>query len=647
MTERAGAYAALAASLVLVRGGPALAACAAPDASAPLTSPTFIADPARPGRQLPTLLVTLGAAADARAGLVRLGMAADGTPAGTATAQWTLPAAPAPLFTDLNHGPLRVAGNAVDASNGALAEERLGLGIGDRGGRERLIRAALAAARGAPPPRELDEPGEPAGNTIVVAGAPAADGGGAAVALSATADGLLRAVDAASGEPLWSFVPLERLGRAGSAKAARGAYRGSLSLYRMERAPGPAESLARAIVVFAGGAGSASYFGFDLSAPRAPQLLWRAGPAELPFAGARRAPATIARIRIAGARQNAAHAVVIAGGGEDSEAAHAARGPAHRGNRLFILDLVSGELLWHAAPAGALAPAGEAAELRLARLDAPIAAGVRALDLDGDGFADRLYAADLGGRVWRFDVHNGEVPARLLTGGVWASLGGADGPHPPSDGRRFYRAPDAAYLRDASGGFVQVALGSGGAAGGVQDYFYALRDYALGPLDAGGLGEGGWNPARVLTQATPFAEPDKGAPPPAHAPGWRLRLRPGESVTTEARTYAGLVLFATAGGGAGRCAGTIRRQLYVLDALSGGLPSARASRALELPASARALPVVFGFPSYAPALAAGRCAAGPAACEPAPLCFVGLAACGPLPPPVPLPGVWRELDPGP
>jgi hypothetical protein len=659
MTERVRAPGIAAAALALFGGGAAPAAasvaeCREPGAgaAAPLSSPTFIADPAHPARQRPVLFVTLGgpAAANARGGLERLGIGADGAPTG-AVAQWPAAAASAPLFTDLARGSLRTAGNAVAESNATLSGARLGLGAGDRAGRERLIRAALEAARGAAPPPELDDPGEPSRNTLVLPEARAAGGAGPATVLSASADGLLRAIDADSGEPLWSFVPLERLGRAGSAAAARGGYRGSLSLYRM-RAPPPgaaaAAPLPRAIVVFAGGAGSDAYFAFDLSDTRAPILLWRAGPTELPFAAVRRAPAAIARILIRDARQNREQAVVIAGGGDDGQAAKATRGGAPRGNRLFILDLTSGELLWHAAPLSAAA--AEHADLGLARLDAPIIAGVRALDLDGDGLADRLYAADLGGRVWRFDVHNGETPARLVRGAVFASLGSADRRGPAAEARRFYRAPDAAYLRDANGDFVQVALGSGNGGGSVQDYFYALRDYALRPLDAGAAGEGGWNPDRVLGQATPFADPERDLAPAGRSPGWRLRLPRGESVTSEARTYAGIVMFATTGGGApaaARCAQARPRRLYALEALGGGVPNGRAARALGLPASARALPVVFGFPAHVRGLPPARCGAGTVACEPPPLCFVGLADCGPLPPLAPLPGVWRELDPGP
>ncbi len=34
---------------------------------------------------------------------------------------------------------------------------------------------------------------------------------------------------------------------------------------------------------------------------------------------------------------------------------------------------------------------------------------IRVFDLTGDGYADRMYAGDMGGRVWRFDINNGQT----------------------------------------------------------------------------------------------------------------------------------------------------------------------------------------------------------------------------------------------
>ena len=73
--------------------------------------------------------------------------------------------------------------------------------------------------------------------------------------------------------------------------------------------------------------------------------------------------------------------------------------------------------------------------------------GIRVIDIDGDGFVDRMYAGDMGGQVWRFDVTNGAAAHDLVAGGVIAQLGGA--PRRYADApriRRFYNAPDVAFI---------------------------------------------------------------------------------------------------------------------------------------------------------------------------------------------------------
>ncbi len=611
------APAALAAALALLASGAASAAsapCPAPAAGESARSaPVLVA--ADGADAPPSLLVVRdpAAPADPRAGLARLALSADGAVGAPAPA-WAARSAAAPLYTDVLIGPLRRDENAVNAANAALTDAMLG--ASDAPSRRALLEAARAAGRGEAPGRPSAAADDAGRSLLVIPGA-------APVAMVASADGLLRALDVRSGRALWSFVPLERIARAGSASAARSARRGALATLAI--GTGTTEPRRR-LLVFAGGAGSGSYFGFDLSDPAAPRLLWRVAATALPGAGRWRAPPVLARLAVAGGTQGAARAVLIAGnGGEPGDRA---------GGRLYVLDLESGALLWLAAPAAA--PASERANLRLAALDAPITAAVRALDLDGDGFIDRLYAADLGGRVWRFELHSGAAPAALASGGVFASLGAAAG-GPPSEARRFRHAPDVAFLRDASGGYLEVALGSSGAAPGVQDYFYALRDYS--PWRGGP----GTAPAALdpVGSASAFATP--GQPSAGErVPGWRWRLALGESVSGEARTYAGIVLFATARPLAG-CA-TPTRTLYALDARTGAVPASRSAAALVLPAAAGAVPLAFAF--VGPPTPPGACGGG-AGCRPPPLCLVGLASCGPLPPLAPSRAVWRELEPGP
>ena len=95
-------------------------------------------------------------------------------------------------------------------------------------------------------------------------------------------------------------------------------------------------------------------------------------------------------------------------------------------------------------------------------MDYSIPADIRVIDLDGNGLADRMYAADMGGQVWRFDITNGQTAASLVAGGVIAQLGAAGLATPAvSDVRRFYYAPDVAFVNNDDYNFIHVGIGSG------------------------------------------------------------------------------------------------------------------------------------------------------------------------------------------
>src|SRR5690606_30898530 len=112
--------------------------------------------------------------------------------------------------------------------------------------------------------------------------------------------------------------------------------------------------------------------------------------------------------------------------------------PDGLGNAIYIVDSASGDVLWHGG-------GGDAATYTFSDMDYSIPADVKVIDLDADGFADRMYAADMGGQVWRFDIFNGQPASSLVTGGVIAQLGSAGlGSPTVADARRFYYSPDVA-----------------------------------------------------------------------------------------------------------------------------------------------------------------------------------------------------------
>src|SRR5262249_9703086 len=137
---------------------------------------------------------------------------------------WSSAVQPAPLYTDVSFGPLQVGANEVTEANAALGTAELGLAPTEAATRVALIREARSAAAGS---TAADDPAVLAPRPLVLATP------GGEVLVFVSADGLLRAVDAASGAPLWSYAPRDRLAREGAARAAHALYPGSLSLIRI------------------------------------------------------------------------------------------------------------------------------------------------------------------------------------------------------------------------------------------------------------------------------------------------------------------------------------------------------------------------------------------------------------------------------
>jgi type IV pilus assembly protein PilY1 len=87
-----------------------------------------------------------------------------------------------------------------------------------------------------------------------------------------------------------------------------------------------------------------------------------------------------------------------------------------------------------------------------------------------------MYAADMGGQIFRFDIYNGESVSSLVEGGLIAQLGG-DG---LSDNRRFYYGPDISEVSSGGEHYFALAIGSGYRAGplntDVKDAFFMIKD---------------------------------------------------------------------------------------------------------------------------------------------------------------------------
>lgn len=367
---------------------------------------------------------------------------------------------------------------------------------------------------------------------------------------SATNDGVLHAFDLETGVEHWSFVPPEflddqtQLFENDATAMKHYGIDGDLALQIVADGDASIEPGEKVYLFFGMRRGGDFYYALDVSDPSAPALLWRIDGTALPGLGQSWSTPVPTRIEVAGAAQNPDKLALVIGGGYEPDQDNPAASTDLLGNSLYIVDSVTGALLWHGGKTGThkrFDSVGRA-------MDYSIPSDVRVIDLDGNGFADRMYVGDMGGQVWRFDIANGETATNLVTGGVIAQLGAAPNAAPDlAETRRFYSAPDVAIVNSRGYDFLHVGIGSGSRGNPlgthVEDRFYALRDYGFGRRT-----QAQFDSLAIIDDSslTPITTANTSVPQGASA-GWRFELSggPGEKVLAEARTFNNEIIFTT------------------------------------------------------------------------------------------------------
>ncbi len=237
--------------------------------------------------------------------------------------------------------------------------------------------------------------------------------------------------------------------------------------------------------------GGHSYYAFDISSPENPTLAWKKHGNYLNddkntppvSSGYERLGQTWSSLKPALVKWQGADLVVLfAGGGYDpaEDDNNNTRIDHSTGNTVYMINAKTGEVLWDAyndAP-------GITSNMRNS-----FAGDVTPVDRNGDGYVDLLFAADTGGRLWRFDWkedNSGFNGAAIADVNNSSSSG-------VSENRRFYVSPDVSYIKTtqnikADDGtelivndkFLLISIGSGYRAHPlseeVNDHFYLIKD---------------------------------------------------------------------------------------------------------------------------------------------------------------------------
>ena len=223
-----------------------------------------------------------------------------------------------------------------------------------------------------------------------------------------------------------------------------------------------------------------------------------------------------------------ANPVVIFGAGYDTNEDSEPPSADTMGRGIFILDATDGSIVWRASTGGSTAGTCTGTPCQVSDMTYAIPGEVALVnrDFDTTGYIDRLYAADLGGNIWRIDLEpagysatgaldasgNSTGSSNLIGPSTWrltkfAALGGSSN----TTKRKFFYPPDVV----ATKAFDMVLPVSGdrehplyssntSQAYSIVNRMYGLKDYNTGPCAVPISGTLAANNASCSTTSTPW-----------------------------------------------------------------------------------------------------------------------------------------------
>lgn len=317
-------------------------------------------------------------------------------------------------------------------------------------------------------------------------------------AFVATNDGYLHAIDTITGIELWSFIPQELLSgleanfenKAGVPKSY-GLDGDVVAWINDVGGDGTITPGTDKVILYVGQRrGGNNIYALDVTNRADPRFLWvmKGG---IPGAAYEELGQTWSTVNVEKVKSNGgSKTVLIFGGGYDTRhdnddvAVLPRKEPSNPldltrddsiGRTVFIADALTGDLIWSAGKGGA-SPTN--------KMEYAIPARVKPLDVSGDGNIDRLYVADLGGQIFRFDIDEVALESAAFSGAaikggrIW-DLAKDDA---LADARRFYYPPDVALVAERNKPlYLGIAISSGYRAHpnntDIHDRIFVLKDH--------------------------------------------------------------------------------------------------------------------------------------------------------------------------
>ncbi|MES9939362.1 MAG: hypothetical protein ABW104_13170 [Candidatus Thiodiazotropha sp. 6PLUC2] len=274
-----------------------------------------------------------------------------------------------------------------------------------------------------------------------------------------TSEGVLEAIDADTGDELWAFMPDDLLGNIATLKTNNDS---TTPYYGLD---GPLTTYVTdggsRMLIFGMRRGGQKYYLLNVTNKLNPVLVKVISDSETNFSqlGQTWSKPLFVKMLIDGTEKE----VLVFGGGYDEDQDDTtSRVSDDEGNVIYVVNAMTGEEEITISSSG---------DISVANMNNSIPSNIKTVDLDGDALVDRLYAADVAGRIIRVDLAAG-------TGGVVADINAGS-----TDYRRFFNSPQVGYYSKGGVQFLALLIGSGNRADplddSVTDRFYMIKDQAL------------------------------------------------------------------------------------------------------------------------------------------------------------------------
>jgi type IV pilus assembly protein PilY1 len=203
-------------------------------------------------------------------------------------------------------------------------------------------------------------------------------------------DGMLHAFDTTTGEELWGFVPFDLLGR------LKDLSQGKKVKYFVDGSPKAYITKSQKIIIFGLRRGGSHYYALDVTKPEKPKFLWKIGPEIEGFSemGQTWSTPQFGKVKY----KDGERVVCFIGGGYDERQDRANLGiDDKKGRAVYVVDIMTGAQVWRW-------DYGIDSTMKYT-----VPSDISPVDIDGDGYIDRLYVGDTGGRLWKIDIKSADL----------------------------------------------------------------------------------------------------------------------------------------------------------------------------------------------------------------------------------------------